>query len=111
MCETKKHFVDKNGELTDSKKVSHEDMENYKNKKFAIRKLTPEECAILMGLTASDIQKCRNVGVSDSQLYKQMGNGLGTPCVQFIMEHLKKMYKPDYITTDERYVAKYGISK
>lgn len=44
-----------------------------KEKKFAIRKLMPEECAILMGLTSEDIQKCRAVGVSDSQLYKQMG--------------------------------------
>lgn len=85
--------------------------ENRDEKKFAIRKLTCNECFVLMGLTSEDCEKARAVGVSDSQLYKQAGNGLGTPCVQFIMEHLKKMYKPNYITTDEKYVQKYGISK
>lgn len=79
-------------------------------KKFAIRKLTPDECFVLMGLTMEDCAAARSVGVSDSQLYKQAGNGLITNCVQFMIEHLKKMYKSDYITTDEKYVEKYGIS-
>ena len=79
--------------------------------KLAIRKLTPDECFILMGLTAEDCEKCRNVGVSNSQLYKQAGNGLITNCVQYIMEHLyKTLNDPDYKTIDERMVADgYGV--
>lgn len=69
--------------------------------KLAIRKLVPEECFILQGLTVEDCNKCRAVGVSDSQLYRQAGNGLSTNVVQFIMEHLKKAYKPNFKTTDE----------
>lgn len=42
-------------------------------KKLRIRKLIPEECFILMGMTAEDCEKCREVGVSNSQLYKQAG--------------------------------------
>ena len=68
---------------------------------LSIRKLTPTECFILMGMSEDDVEKCRAVGVSDSQLYKQAGNGLVTNCIQFLMEHLKKAYKPDYKTTDE----------
>ena len=76
--------------------------------KLAIRKLIPEECFILQGMTVDDVAKCRAVGVSNSQLYKQAGNGLSTNVVQFIMEHLRKSYKPDYITTDEKMVEQYG---
>ena len=80
-------------------------------KKLKIRKLIPEECFILMGMTAEDCEKCRDVGVSNSQLYKQAGNGLVSNCVQFIMEHLYKAINDnDYKTTDERMVADgYGI--
>ena len=42
-------------------------------KRLKIRKLTPEECFILMGATAEDCQKCKDAGVSNSQLYKQAG--------------------------------------
>ena len=75
---------------------------------LAIRKLVPDECFILMGMSAEDCQKCREVGVSDSQLYKISGNGLVTNCVQFLMEHLKKAYKPGYKTTDEFMSEKYA---
>ena len=42
-------------------------------KHLKIRKLVPEECFILMSATAEDCQKCRDAGVSNSQLYKQAG--------------------------------------
>ena len=42
-------------------------------KHLKIRKLTPEECFILMSATAEDCQKCKDAGVSNSQLYKQAG--------------------------------------
>lgn len=78
--------------------------------RFRIRKLTPEECFVLMGMTMEDVEKCRAMGVSNSQLYKQAGNGIVSNCVEYIMQHLKKAYKPDYITFDEEMVAKgYGV--
>lgn len=80
-------------------------------KKLRIRKLLPEECFELMGMTKEDCVKCRELGVSNSQLYKIAGNGLITNCVQLIMEHLYKVTEDNsYITTDERMVSDgYGI--
>lgn len=79
--------------------------------KLKIRKLVPEECFILMGMTEEDCIKARDLGVSNSQLYKQAGNGLITNCVQYIVEHIYKATKDDnYATTDERMVTDgYGI--
>lgn len=77
---------------------------------LAVRKLMPEECFVLMGLTEEDCQKCRAMGISDTQLGKQAGNGLIPNHVQFIVEHLHKVFNPDYITTDELVVSRgYGI--
>lgn len=42
-------------------------------KRLKIRKLSVEECFILMGATVEDCQKCKDAGVSNSQLYKQAG--------------------------------------
>lgn len=80
-------------------------------KKLRIRKLVPEETFILMGMTVEDCEKCRELGVSNSQLYKQAGNGLITNCVQYIMEHLYKATEDsNYITTDERMLENgYGV--
>lgn len=79
--------------------------------RLAIRKLHPAECFILMGATYDDYQKCKDMGVSDSQLYKQAGNGLISNCVQYIMEHMYKILgNNDYETTDERMIRDgYGI--
>ena len=38
---------------------------------LAVRKLMPEECFVLMGMTEEDCKKCRALGISDTQLYKQ----------------------------------------
>lgn len=43
---------------------------------YRIRKLTPKECFRLMDFDDEDIDKCRAVGMSDSQLYKQAGNSI-----------------------------------
>lgn len=74
------------------------------NENYRIRKLTPNEYWKLMGLTDEDCEKARAIGVSDSQLYKQAGNGLVTNCVQEIMEHLyKALYDESYVCTDENF--------
>ena len=44
--------------------------------KLRIRKLTPIECWRLMGIDDEDFHKAKASGVSNSQLYKQAGNGL-----------------------------------
>ena len=74
-------------------------------KKLKIRKLLPEECFELMGMTAEDCIKCRELGVSNTQLYKQAGNGLVSNCIQYIMEHLyKTVDNPNYKCWDERMI-------
>ncbi len=44
------------------------------------RRLTPEECKKLMGYP--DKFKIKNIGVSDTQLYKQFGNSVAVPVVR-----------------------------
>ena len=74
------------------------------NENYRIRKLTPNEYWKLMGLTDEDCEKARAIGVSDSQLYKQAGNGLVTNCVQEIFEHLYKATVDNtYVCTDENF--------
>lgn len=80
-------------------------------KKLRIRKLLPEECFELMGMTKEDCIKARELGVSNSQLYKQAGNGLICNVVQLIMEHLYKATKDsEYECLDDKMVNDgYGI--
>lgn len=69
-----------------------------------IRKLTPRECYRLMGLTFEDCDKAAELGVADTHLYKQAGNGIITNCCALLAEHLyKSQYDNTYICTDERY--------
>lgn len=69
-----------------------------------IRKLTPRECWTLMGLTFEDCYKASEIGVADTHLYKQAGNGIITNCCALLAEHLyKAQYDNTYICTDEEY--------
>lgn len=58
--------------------------------KFHVRKYTPEECFALMGLDKEAVDRCRALGVSDAELFKQAGNGIVTNCVQEIVKRLHK---------------------
>lgn len=72
---------------------------------YRIRKLTPNECWKLMGLTEIDCAKAVAIGVSDSQLYKQAGNGIVTNCCELLAEHLyKAQYDSTYVCTDENFI-------
>lgn len=53
-----------------------------------IRKLTPVECWKLMGFDADDCLKCRNAGISDTQLYKQAGNSIVVNVIEGILKEL-----------------------
>lgn len=46
------------------------------------RRLTPEECKRLMGFPSD--YKIKNIGVSDTQLYKQFGNSVAVPVVRAV---------------------------
>ena len=70
-----------------------------------IRKLTPRECYKLMGLTFEDCDRARDIGVADTHLYKQAGNGIITDCCELLAEHLyKAQYDDAYVCRDENFI-------
>lgn len=69
-----------------------------------VRKLTPKEAHRLMGFDDEDYEKCKSVGMSDTQGYKQSGNSIVVNVISLLVEHLyKAQYDNTYICTDERY--------
>ena len=54
-----------------------------------IRKLTPKECFRLMGFDDEDFEKAEAVN-SNTQLYKQAGNSIVVPVVEYILAELLK---------------------
>ena len=82
-------------------KIERNDSMNVED--WAIRKLTPTECWRLMGFTNEDVEKCKAVGMSDTQLYRQAGNSIVTNCIELLAEHLYKAQEDDaYECYDER---------
>ena len=59
-------------------------------KDIRIRKLTPKECFRLMGFSDQDFDAARNVGISNSQLYKQAGNSIVVDVLYYIYVELYK---------------------
>jgi DNA (cytosine-5)-methyltransferase 1 len=68
-----------------------------------IRKLTPVECAKIMGFyrevapaefRSMDIKKLNDMGLSDWQLYKQFGNSVVVPTVEKIYQIIAKHFFP-----------------
>lgn len=55
-----------------------------------IRKLTPRECFRLMGFSDQDFDAAKNVGISNSQLYKQAGNSIVVDVLYYIYVELYK---------------------
>lgn len=55
-----------------------------------IRRLTPLECWRLMGIDDSSFWLAKNDGLSDSQLYKQAGNGIVVDVMEQIIKGLMK---------------------
>ena len=56
-----------------------------------IRRLTPRECWRLQGFTDEYFDKAKAAGISDTQLYKQAGNGVTVNVARAIGESLKKV--------------------
>ena len=53
-----------------------------------IRKLTPRECWRLQGFPDWAFDKAKDAGVSNSQLYKQAGNSVTVPLMEFVAKRL-----------------------
>ena len=84
--------------------------EKTKKKHYPAQRLTPTQCFQLMGLTPEDADKCRGLGIANSQLCRQAGNGIVTNCVQLLGEHLYKLVKdPSFVCTDERMNGKTDV--
>ena len=61
---------------------------------IAIRKLTPKECFRLQGWTDDYFEKAQFVN-SDSQLYKQAGNGVTVNVIEAIAEKIREEIRQD----------------
>ena len=67
---------------------------------YRVRKLMPIECFRLMGFYDKNFYAAKNVGISDSQLYKQSGNSIVTSVLYYT---LKELYiAMPYLFTDIR---------
>ena len=64
----------------------------YNNQNFKIRKLTPKECWRLMGFRDEHIDRVKELGISDSSLYKQAGNSIVVNVLYYIFKELFKEY-------------------
>ena len=64
-------------------------VDNLLNGTWKIRKLTPKECFRLQGWKDEDFEKAQQFN-SDSQLYKQAGNGVTVNVIEAIAERLKE---------------------
>lgn len=60
-----------------------------------IRRLTPRECWRLQGFPDEYFDKAKAAGISDTQLYKQAGNGVTVNVARAIGEKLKEIEKHD----------------
>lgn len=70
-----------------------------------VRKLTPKEAHRLMGFDDEDYEKCKEVGMSDTQGYKQSGNSIVVNVISLIIEHLyKAQYDNTYVCFDENFI-------
>jgi len=54
------------------------------------RKLTPLECLRLQGFPDEFYFKCKEEGLSDSQLYKQAGNSMTSDVIYYIIKEILK---------------------
>lgn len=53
-----------------------------------LRRLTPKECFRLQGFTDEEYFKCKQRGISDTQLYIQIGNSITVTVLEYIFKEL-----------------------
>ena len=55
-----------------------------------------------MGFSVEDYNRCIEIGISDTKIYKQTGNSIVTTCLYLLFEHLyKAQYDTSYTCIDE----------
>lgn len=70
--------------------------------RYGIRRLTPTECFVLMGMEKKDVGRCTRWGMSESALYKQAGNAIVTNCIKLMfMRVYKRQTDVNYKSEDE----------
>jgi len=74
--------------FTITKQDKHGIVSVYKGD-IKIRELTPLEYWRLQGFSDEDFYKAKNIGMSNSQLYKQAGNSVSVPVIEEIAKRLK----------------------
>ena len=62
--------------------------EFYRYEIARIRRLTPLECCRLQTIPEAETEKILSSGVSDSQIYKMLGNGWTVAVIAYILKHL-----------------------
>lgn len=67
-------------------------IKNKNIKDLKIRKLTPLECWRLMGFDDEDFYYTKELGLSDSSLYKLAGNSIVVNCLYYIFKEVFKEY-------------------
>ena len=67
-------------------------IENINSNNFRIRKLTPKECWRLMGFRDECFDRAKELGTSDSALYKESGNSIVVNKPYYIFKELFKKY-------------------
>lgn len=73
-----------------------------RNKLKIVRKITPKEANRLMGFDDIDYERCLELGMSDTQGYKQTGNSIAVSVITLIAQHLyKAQYDNTYVCFDE----------
>ena len=60
--------------------------------KFESRKLTPLECFRLQGFPDDIVEVARKIGISDTQLYKMVGNAVTVQVVQSIVRKIRRVF-------------------
>lgn len=70
--------------------VEDEESSQEKSSNYRVRKLTPRECWRLMGFSDDAIDKAFSSGNSNTQLYKQAGNGIVVTVLERLFENLFK---------------------
>jgi DNA (cytosine-5)-methyltransferase 1 len=59
---------------------------------FKVRKLSPLECWRLQAFSDEDFKKAKDIGMSDTQLYKQAGNSITVTVLESIFKELLNTY-------------------
>ena len=72
------------------------------------RRLTPEECKNLMGFP--DKFKIRDIGVSDTQLYKQFGNSVAVPLVSVVANQIISFIDSCQLTEENKIGRKNAVT-